>query len=51
MRDSATRHSARLDGMADFITLKVSHYELRSNMAVAAQVIEFLRRGRFAQRG
>ncbi|MDJ0927753.1 MAG: alpha/beta fold hydrolase [Gammaproteobacteria bacterium] len=39
--------SARLDGMTDFIAVNVSHYELRSNLDVAAQVIEFLLRGKF----
>ncbi|MDJ0927770.1 MAG: hypothetical protein QNJ73_08975 [Gammaproteobacteria bacterium] len=41
--------SARRDGMTDFITLKVSHYEWRSNVEVAAQVIEFLLRRRFEE--
>lgn len=41
--------SARLDGMTDFITFDVSHWQLRNNPAVAKQVIEFLLQQRFAQ--
>ena len=39
--------SARLDGMTDFITFDVNHWELRNESAVATQVIEFLLHGRF----
>lgn len=43
--------STRLDGMTDFITFDVSHWELRNDRAVAAQVVEFLLNGAFAQSG
>ena len=39
--------SASLDGMTDMITFDVNHWELRSDSAVAQQVIEFLLNGRF----
>jgi len=42
-----TVESTRLDGMADFILLDVTHWELRSNAAVADQAIAFLRTGSF----
>lgn len=40
--------STRLEGMTDFIEFDVSHWELRNDRAVAAQVVEFLRNGRFS---
>ena len=39
--------SVRLEGMTDFTTLDVNHWELRNEPDVAAQVIEFLLHGRF----
>lgn len=42
--------SARLDGMADFITLDVAHWNLRGDRDVAVQVIHFLEYGRFDHR-
>ena len=41
--------SARLDGMTDFITFDVSHWELRSEPAVINQVVAFLSKERFEQ--
>ena len=41
--------SARLEGMTDFRTFPVSHWELRNDAGVAEQVIEFLLNGRFAR--
>jgi pimeloyl-ACP methyl ester carboxylesterase len=40
--------SARLEVMTDFMTFGVTHWGLRTEPAVAAQVVEFLRRGEFA---
>lgn len=39
--------SARLDGMADFITFELSHWDLRNDPQVAKQVGAFLLHGRF----
>ena len=39
--------SARLEGMTDFITFDVSHWELRNDAEVATQVAQFLQHGRF----
>ena len=39
--------SARLAGMADFVTVPVSHTFIVRSDAAAAYVVEFLRRGRF----
>lgn len=39
--------SARLDGMADFMIVDVTHWDMRSDRLVAESVIEFLRHGRF----
>lgn len=39
--------SARLDGMTDFITFDVSHWELRSEPIVVKQVVAFLSNERF----
>ena len=39
--------STKIEGMADFILLPVSHSSLPKNEAVALQTIEFLRNGRF----
>lgn len=42
-----TVESTRLEGMTDFLTFAVTHWGLRNDPAVAAQVISFLREGRF----
>ncbi len=39
--------SARLEGMADFIAIDVTHWDMRRDREVASQVVEFLREGRF----
>ena len=39
--------SARLEGMTDFITFEVSHWELRNSPDVAGQVAAFLLNGEF----
>lgn len=39
--------SARLDGMADFIVVDVTHWDMRSSRIIAELVIGFLRHGRF----
>ena len=39
--------SARLEGMTDFITFDISHWQLRSAPEVIEQVIAFLSNGRF----
>ena len=41
--------SASLDGMTDFITFEVNHWEMRSDQAVARQVNAFLLNGSFEQ--
>ena len=40
--------STRLDGMTDFIEIEVTHWDMRSDPAVAGRVTEFLRHGRFS---
>ena len=39
--------SARLEGMADFVAVEVTHWEMRSSPVVAELVIAFLKNGRF----
>jgi len=39
--------SARLDGMDDFVSFDVTHWDLRNEPQVAAQVVAFLETGRF----
>jgi len=39
--------SARLDGMDDFVSFDVTHWDLRSDPEVARQVVAFLENGRF----
>lgn len=39
--------SARLPGMTDFISVEATHSSIRRDPAVHAQVIAFLRNGRF----
>ena len=41
--------SARLDGMTDFISLDLGHWELRSDPKVTKQVVAFLLNGKFDQ--
>ena len=40
--------SAKLDGMTDFITLDLAHWDLRNDKESARQVIAFLETGRFS---
>ena len=39
--------SARLEGMTDFVSYPVAHWDLRNDAEVASQVIAFLERGAF----
>ena len=39
--------SAKLDGMADFVAVDLSHWQLRNDPVIARQVIEFLLHGQF----
>jgi hypothetical protein len=41
--------STKLDGMADFILLEISHSGMRWDEAVAEQTVQFLRTGAFAR--
>ncbi len=42
--------STKLNNMADFITIKVSHSSMRYNSEVAEQAIHFLQHGKFEHR-